>query len=716
MSGQNGHIYEFGKFRLIPAERLLLREGESVPLTPKVFETLIVLVEQSGHLVEKEELLQRVWDNAFVEEANVARSIHTLRKALGENQNGHQFIKTVPKRGYRFVADVRLISEAEPSPPVNGNQLQAAHLSPQIVPPPVEISSLQIPETQDLTIVTKDSFDAKSVSQTHLPTKQDLITPPARKRRILIGLLFAVISLFSVAILVVLLSFILLPDSSTKSNRVKTVAVLPLKPINSANRDELYEIGIADSLIHSLSTRKDFIVRPLSATRKYLGIEQDPVAAGREQRVDYVLASNYQLANGKIRVTSQLLNVANGQIEETYQSSEIDAVNIFAMQDAVAEEIGSKLLKLELLASNKTHWWNIENFRIGVSVKEHQGSPESGTPTAGLPGIHETNSTSPAAKRGTTNEEAYRLYLQAMYFYDRRNAADARRAADFLEQAVRLDPDYAQAWAGKAHAHRTVSNFGRAVNTHEEYRKSIEAINKALELDANLADAHSALCDNKLYYEYDFDGAERECQRAVELAPNSSLSRQMYARFLLGRGRFDEAITEIITAIDLEPTSLFNQRILGNVLFHARRYDEAAVQFKRVAAMDENFGTTYLWLSMTLGLQGKEAEAFEVWLKHLATQKADEETVRAFQTAFQTSGWQGVLRERVNNFEKGGEIYFHGAAYNALVGDKDKAFEFLEKSHQRREWGLHLLEVDPRLDNLRDDPRYGELVKRVESK
>ncbi len=303
-----------------------------------------------------------------------------------------------------------------------------------------------------------------------------------------------------------------------------------------------------------------------------------------------------------------------------------------------------------------------------------------------------------------------------MYFYDKRDQAGYRRAIEYLEQAVRLDPNYAQAWAGKAYAHRAVTTLGRNINLQEEHQKSIEAINQALALDPNLSDAYGALCENKFFYEYDSAGAESACKRAIELNPDSSLAHQIYSRFLMGRGRSDEAIAEIKTAIDLEPTSLFNQRLLGNCLLNARRYEEAIAQFKRVIAMDDDFGTAYGWLSWTLAASGREAEAFEVWMKSLALQKADEETVRAFQIAYQTSGWQGVLRERAKRFEKGNENYFNGAVYNALIGNKDQAFEYLEKSLQRREWGIHILEVDPRLDSLRDDPRYAELVRRVESR
>ena len=235
-------------------------------------------------------------------------------------------------------------------------------------------------------------------------------------------------------------------------------------------------------------------------------------------------------------------------------------------------------------------------------------------------------------------------------------------------------------------------------------------------MDENLADARSALCENKYLYEWDFTGAERECQRAIELDPNSSLAHLIYSRFLMSRGRHDEAIVEIKTAIDLEPGSLFIQRNYGDALHYARRYEEAAAQYKRVIAMDKKFPNTHQWLSLTLAASGNESEAFDWWMKAPSVQNANEETVQAFKTAYQSSGWRGILLERVKRFEKGGEAYFHGASFNAQVGNKDKAFEYLEKSVERREVWIPYLKVDPRLDALRDDGRFDELVKRVESK
>ncbi len=642
MNGEKTCSYNFKSFRLDIEERRLFHNDVSISLEPKVFDVLAVLVERGGHLVEKDELLKIVWADSFVEEAIVARTVYTLRKILGEKGNKQKFIETVAKKGYRFVAEVTETSEPEIGQLAEGSDSRQKDVE-------------NFPPTANRQLLTNLNSSAAI---------------PKQKTRIV---LFAV-GFLSAVFLLVLLSFNYKSVSSGNPKEFKTIAVLPIKPINTTNRDELYEIGIAESLIYKLGSIKGFRVRPLSAIRKYAEIAQDPLAAGKEQQVDYVLAANYQLANGKIKITAQLYNVADGQIEETY-TGEKDAGDVFAMQNAISGEVLNKLLaKFAVKSSGST------------------------------------------AKLGTTSEEAYRLYLQWKYLYDKRTLPDARKAIEVLNEAVRLDPNYAQAWAGLAHAHRYAGNWGRAADIDEEYRKSIEAINKALALDANLSEAHSALCENKYFYEYDFEGAERECKRAVQLNSNSSMAHEIYSRHLYCRGRFDEAIVEIKTAIAIEPTSFFNQINYGAALSYARRYDEAVAQYKRVIETEKNPGSTAGWLSITLAFQGKEAEAFEWFIKSQISQKADEATLQAFQTAYQTSGWQGVLREQLKRFDEGNQPYYLAATLNAQIGNKDQAFEYLEKSFKRRELWMAYFQVDPRLDNLRGDPRFDELVRRVEVK
>ena len=454
----------------------------------------------------------------------------------------------------------------------------------------------------------------------------------------------------------------------------KSIAVLPLKPIGAASRDEIYEVGIADSLINRLSSAGGLVVRPLSAMRKYADINQDPIAAGREQQVDYVLASNYQLAGGKIRVTSELLNVASGEIVETYKSGEKETGNVFATQDQIAVEVGNLLL-------------------ARFNFKQNN----------------------PTKNRGTDNEEAYRLYLQGLYFNDKRFPEDGLKAVEFFEQAVRLDPNYARAWAGVAFSHRSLSDIGADVDIHEQHRVSMEAVKKALELDPNLSEAYNALCLNKLNYEYDVGGAESACRRAIELDPNSPLAHNTYARLLFssqGR-RFDEAIAEIKTAIDLDPASLYHQIVYTVALTYARRYDEAIQQLERLAQRYPQRAVNYYWLVGGVAFQGKQSEDFERLKRFQKLSDVDEETVRNFETAYQTAGWQGVLREQAKwSYQFNRQEYFTACIY-AQAGDKDKALEYLEKTYQRREHWMAYLQVDPRFDSLRGDPRFGALVKLI---
>ena len=450
----------------------------------------------------------------------------------------------------------------------------------------------------------------------------------------------------------------------------KSIAVLPLKSLDPTTRDQIYEVGIADAVIQRLSDINGLVVRQLSATHHYTDNSLDPVSAGKEQQVDYVLASTYRLDGSKIHIDSQLVNVGTGQVETNY-SIEDETSNFFALQDRIAKEIGSKL-----------------GTQFVTVLKPH------------------------TAKRGTNNQDAYRLYVHGMYLANSRNAEDGIKAITALEQAVALDPNYAQAWAGLGYARRTISLWRSDVSTHDTYLKSMEAINKALALDESLSEAHSALCENKYLYDWDFAGAEPECKRAIELDPGSAQAHEIYSRYLMGRGRHAEAIAEIETAIDLEPASRFNHRNYGRALFYARRFKEAEDQFKRVIAMDRNFTTTYGWLAWSLALQGKESEAFE-WIRKLfAVRNVDKRKVEIFEKAFRDEGWRGVVREWIKETD---EILgdFERALYHAQLGNRNEAFDHLEKVLQRRAIWATYLRADPRLDALRDDPRFSDLVRRV---
>jgi len=650
MNRETHHSYRFKSFRLEVEDRRLLHDGVPVHLEPKVFGVLALLVENSGHLVEKDELLCTVWADTFVEETNVARAVYTLRKTLGEDENGNKFIETVAKKGYRFVAEVTEIREPPTPKPGNGNGKSS-------------IASNELPASEFAVIADEANLQIPPAND-----ETQLTSKPKQKTLII---LFAVGFLIAAALLL-LLSFNFRSDSAFNSNKPKSIAVLPVKPINAATQDELYEVGIADSLIHRLNSMKGFIVRPLNATRKYADIAQDPLVAGREQQVDYVLASNYQLANGKIRVTAQLFNVANGQSEETYKI-EKEAGDVFAMQDAIAGEMGNKLLA-----------------RFAIT------------------------SSSPVARRGTTNEEAYRLYLHGRNLTAQHSPADLKKAVEYFEQAVNHDPNFARAYSGMAHAY-ILSSFRGGDLSRVENEKAKDAVRKAFELDDNSAEGYAVRGRLKLVYEWDFAGAEKDLLRAIELEPNNDLAHWGYALLLVYRGRFDEAMAEIETTLAIDPGSPLYQQQRGRILYYARRYDEAIVQLKRVIELDENSGMAWAMLWVAYEMKGDDAGAYETFIQ--SHKRRNSEHIEVYQKAYETAGWQGVRQKHLEfnklNEHKPGSNLFAIARQYALLGEKEQAFEYLNKAFEKHQSQMIILNVEPSLDSLRGDPRFDELVRRV---
>jgi DNA-binding winged helix-turn-helix (wHTH) protein/TolB-like protein/Tfp pilus assembly protein PilF len=647
MNGEAKHFYQFKSFRLDVAERQLLHNDKSVALTPKAFDVLAALVTRGGHLVEKDELLKLVWADSFVEEANVARIVHTLRRILGEDDNGNKFIETVAKKGYRFVAEV---SVSEP-PAVAGGLTSIDDYDKLMFQP----EQLKPPATAD----------GSDISQ----------TPPVAKPKQTTRIVLLAVGFLSAAALIFLLSFNFQSASSVNPNEVKSIAVLPLKSLNAENRDAIYELGAADSLIHNLSSAKNLVVRHLGATQGYSEANKNPLAVGKEQKVDYVLASNYQITGGKIRITSQLINVSDGAIEEVFRDEQ-NISNIFAVQDAFAANVGRKILtKLN----------------------------------------RESNNIAP--KRYTISEEAYRLYLQGRVLTNRRSRKDAAKAIEYLEQAVKIDPNYALAYAVLANAYIAAGNFSD--DASEQYAKAKAAIEKALAIDDNLAEAHAFAGEVKFISEWDFAGAEREFRRAVELDPNSAAAHQIYAIYLNSMGRFDEAIAENKIAIDLEPASVLSHRDYGMILCFARRYDEAIVQLERTIEMDANFRTAYGWLINAYKMKGENDKAFELFLR--APHRKDEppEKLGLWKEIYAKAGWRGIHLRQVEE-AKAKEKNIHIPYWELVnpyldLGDKEQAIAHLEELFQKGErgWIWTTLKVNPKFDLIRSDPRFEAIVKRV---
>ncbi len=653
-------IYEFEDFRLIPGEELLLHNSIRVDLNPKAFGVLVMLVERHGHLVSKSEIMDSVWDEAFIEEGAISKAVWFIRNALGDASK-ERFIQTVPRRGYRFVANVSVLNDAEEG------GAPSEYISTGFTLPSKNGDGWTA-NGQPVLTLEEGTVPSEAGLPSELPGMRAAhpVMPAGARRKLP---MYVGVALLTVAALFAYLSF----GGSGILGRggISRIAVVPIKPMNAGIRDSAYELGITDSLIMKLSASPNLRVAHLSAVSGYTGVEKDPITIGKEQNVDFVLYSHYQVADGRIKITSQLFDVSTGRVEDTF-TAEYDIAPLFAAQKSIADGIGDRLLT------------RFDSSKVDVRPK-----------------------------RGTDNEEAYRNYHSAMNLSEERGVQNVMKSLEYLERAVAADPNYAAAWAAKAHIHRDIVG-GTDKDQKLHYQKSMEAADKALAINPDLADAHSAICQNRLRYEYDVEGAETACKKAVALDPSSPVVHKIFANFLYARGRFDEALAEIRTAIDLQPVSYRNQQINGLALHYARRYDDAEKQYKRLLELNPNHSSIHGRLVRIYEEQGKDAEAFEYFIKMRTLQNADSKELEGLQSAYEKGGWRAVQVETIKATEANPERrHYLLACQYAMAGEKDKSLASLEKAYEERSFMIAVMQVEPQLDSLRNERRYIELVKKI---
>lgn len=585
--------YEFGPFRLDLSERLLLRDGKAVPLAPKVFETLVILVENSGRIMEKDALISRLWPDSFVEESSLAQNIFQLRKTLENGTSGRQYIETIPKRGYRFAGGVREITDSD-----------ARFASPY---PPSGYHSVKEEETRIA---------------------------------------------------------------------IKSLAVLPFKPLGEEKTDEYLGLGMADATIIKLSGLRNLVVVPTSAVIKYAGRKNDSLAVGRKLGVDAVLEGTVQRSGERVRCTVQLIALEDGKTLWSGKFNE-HFTDIFAVQDSISEQVAGALA-----------------LRITGDEQRH------------------------LRKRYTENTEAYQAYLMGIFFWNKRSKEGLNKAVEYFRQAIEKDPAYALAYAGLSDTYFLIAyrEFD-PLRRREGYEKSRAAALRALELDSFVAEAHTALGTVKVKHDRDAVGAERSFERAITINPNCAMAHSRYTWFLAAMGRLDESLRRMRRAQELDPLSPDANAGLANILYFARDHDEAIRYCQRALVLEPNFLDALLWLGLSYQQKGMFEEAITQLLKakdaHGDSTEPPELLGHAFAVTGQRDEARTVLSELHSLAKQNTSVRpYNVALIHAELGETEQAFEWLGKPYVNWTERLRMLRFDPRMDSLRVDSRFTTIIQR----
>jgi TolB-like protein/Flp pilus assembly protein TadD len=586
------YIYEFGSFRLNPRERLLLRGTMVVPLTPKVFDTLIVLVRNSGHVVSKDELMREIWPDIHVEEANLTQNVSLLRKLLDQRDQQHPYIETIPKFGYRFSADVRKV-------------------------------------LADESAATAREQDAPAAAAQERPGEQ--------------------------------------------TQAIQSLAVLPFANASADPNAEYLSDGITESIINSLSQLPPLRVMARSTVFRYKDREADPQKVGREMGVRAVLMGRLLYLGNKLIIRTELIDVSDGrQIwGEQYTCEPLD---ILAVQAEISREISEKL-KLRMSGQQK-----------------HL-----------------------LTKRYTENTEAYQAYLKGRYYWNKRTEEGFKKAIEYFRQAIREDPNYALAYAGLADCYNLLNSYGWLRPT-ESAPLIKAAAGQALKIDEALAEAHTSLGHVKMMHDWDWAGAVREFRRAVELNPNYATAYHWHALYLRAMGRFDESLAKIRQAQSLDPLSLIINTVVGTHFYYARQYDKAIAQCRVTLELDRSFRVAYGVIGAAYTQKGMYKEAVAELRKAISISSGPEGLAMLGYT-YARAGRRSEAEKILNRLKKMSDRRYIEPASIALIytglTETEQAFKWMGKAYQDRNELLLMLKVDPRLDALRSDTRFTELLRRI---
>lgn len=654
-----GNQRQFGDLKLDLTAKMLWHKGEPVPMPLKELELLCLLVERSGELVTKDELMDRVWEDSFVEESNLSRHIYLLRKKLSELGADPGLIENVPRRGYRFTADLDealddLLTIDTRTSTRTFIEIEESDGGPPDIEPPAaqrqKISGISSP-----TIVLEDRGPIRKMA--------------SFPRLGLIGIFAGIVAIAGYFLLGNHLSF-----SEKSSGSIGSVAVLPFKEIGSSPDVEFAGAGMANALTLRLSNIKQLAVRQTDTAYNSQAAAEEGLAIGKRLRVDAVVEGTIQRDGNRVRVGIRLIRVSDGAaiLAETFDDA---FTNLFSVQDSISEKVASALA-LEL---------------TGTELK--------------------------ALKRYyTTSVEADQLYHKGRFFWNKRTRDGFLKAIELFEEALRIDPSFPLPHTGIADSYYLLGDYSYLPPEESIVKAKVSAL-RALSLDDRLSEAHTSLAYAQFLYDWDWDGAETSFKRAIELNPNYATAHQWYGELLLAMGRTDEALERMEAARDCAPLSPALIAVNCWMLYVARQPDRSLDECVNALEMDRDLYVAHFWIGQIKETKGDIEGAIKDYEKAIELSPSNSEVMASLGHALAKTGRTERARNILAELTTPQPDIYVSSYLKALIhiglGETGIALKMLEQGMEERARAMPFLRVDPMMDSLRAEKQFNTILKQM---
>jgi TolB-like protein/Flp pilus assembly protein TadD len=464
------------------------------------------------------------------------------------------------------------------------------------------------------------------------------------------------------------------PGDADPGGRIESIAVLPLANLSGDPAQEFFTDGMTEALIAGLAQIRALRVISRTSAMQYKGAKQPLPEIARALNVDAVVEGGVLRSGERVRVTANLIEAATDRHlwSRTYER---DVGDVLGLQGAVARAIADEI-------------------RVEITPREQRR----------------------LATGRTVDPRAYEAYVRGRYYWNKRTPPELRKGIEFFQQAIEADPTYAEAHAGLADSYNILADMS-SMRPSEGFAIARAAIDRALEIDDQIAEAHTSLGFLRAFSEWNWAGAEESYRRAIALNPGYATAHQWCAELLVILARFDEALASARRAHSLDPLAFIIGTTVGDALFFARRYDEAIAQLRATAEMEPRFVPAHNDLGRALVQVGRYDEAIHEFQTALQLAGGEAKTSAGLAHAYAAAGRVAEARPILANLEARadtGLVSLHGiAAVHVALGQIEEAFAWLERAYRERDRALVWARVHPRLDPLRPDPRFDSLLRRM---